>query len=49
MYEMPQTKKTNYTELTPSTKLKAQETIQILAPTQAVETQKEVVSFCFTT
>ena len=33
MYEMPQTKKTNYTKLTPNTKLKTQETIQILAPT----------------
>ena len=33
MYEMPQTKKTNYTKLTPNTELKTQETILILAPT----------------
>ena len=35
MYEMPQTKKTNYTKLTRNTKLKTQETIQILAPTKS--------------
>ena len=40
MYEMPQTKKTNYTKLTPNTKLKTQETIQILAPTETKSKKK---------
>ena len=49
MYEMPQTKKTNYTKLTPNTELKTQETILILAPTISIlmfEWPKMIIAVC---